>query len=76
MKIQWKKKGFIYAPSGNGFFKTHATRPIPYKINDQVLRIYFSSRDSEDRPLPTFIDVDIKDPQKINCDIDGIPIID
>jgi len=65
MKVHWEKKGLIYVPSGEGVFKTHATRPIPYQINEQVLRIYFSSRDDDDRPLPTFIDVDIKDPHKI-----------
>jgi hypothetical protein len=65
MKIHWKKKGLIYVPNGEGFFKTHATRPIPYQIDDGILRIYFSSRDSDDRPLPTYIDVDIKSPKNV-----------
>ncbi|MBM4423649.1 MAG: hypothetical protein FJ030_09690 [Chloroflexi bacterium] len=65
MKVHWEKKGLIYVPSGDGFFKTHATRPIPYHIDDKVLRIYFSSRDSDDRMLPTYIDVDIENPARI-----------
>lgn len=65
MEINWEKKGLIYVPDGEGFFKTHATRPIPYQIDDEILRIYFSSRDSDDRPLPTYIDVDIKNPGRI-----------
>lgn len=63
MKINWEKKGFIYAPSGEGVFKTHATRPIPYQLDDRTLRLYLTSRDYDDRPLPTYIDVDINDPQ-------------
>ena len=65
MKIDWQKKGRIFIPSGERFFKTHAARPIPHKINDDVLRIFYSSRDNDDRMLPTFIDVDIKKPENI-----------
>jgi len=63
--IKWSKRGRIFSPSGEGFFKTHATRPIPYQLNNEVLRIFFSSRDDDDRMLPTFVDVDICDPSKI-----------
>jgi hypothetical protein len=65
MKNNWEKKGLIYVPNGDGFFKTHAARPIPYQINDEVLRIYFSSRDNTDTMFPTYIDVDIKNPSRI-----------
>lgn len=63
--IEWTKMGRIFVPSGRGFFKTHATRPIPCRLSDEVLRIFFSSRDHDDRMLPTFIDVDARDPSKI-----------
>jgi hypothetical protein len=65
MKNNWEKKGLIYVPNGDGFFKTHAARPIPYQIDDEVLRIYFSSRDNTDTMFPTYIDVDIKNPSRI-----------
>ena len=74
MRINWKKKGLIYVPDGEGFFKTHATRPIPYQIDDQVLRIYFTSRDFDDRPLPTYVDVDINNPSKL-LQINSEPIL-
>ena len=45
---KWHKKGLIYCPSGDGFFKTHATRPVPYQLNDEVLRIFFCSRDDDE----------------------------
>ena len=67
MKIKWKKRGLIYVPNGKGFFKTHAARPIPYPLNDKILRIFFTSRDCDDRLLPTYIDVDIKNPKKVLC---------
>lgn len=74
MKPNWKKKGLIYCPSGEGFFKTHATRPVPYRIDDNTLRLFFSSRDHDDRMLPAFIDVEIQNPSKI-IRISGHPLI-
>jgi hypothetical protein len=65
MNITWRKCGLIYCPDGNGFFKSHATRPIPYRVNKETLRLFYSSRDSDDRMLPTFIDVDVSDPGRI-----------
>lgn len=65
MKSEWEKKGRIYVPNGEGFFKTHATRPIPYQIDDAVLRIYFASRDDTDTMYPTYIDVDIRNPKRV-----------
>lgn len=64
-KINWQKKGLIYCPDGTGYFKTHAARPIPYRLNEDTLRLFFSSRDADDRMLPTFIDVELRDPAKI-----------
>jgi len=57
--------GLIYCPDGEGFFKTHATRPIPYCLPNGNLRIFFSSRSDEDMPYPSYIDVDISDPHKV-----------
>lgn len=65
MEYNWLKKGLIYVPSGDGFFKTHVTRPIPFLLNDTVLRIFFSSRDGDDMPYPNYIDVDPACPNKI-----------
>jgi hypothetical protein len=63
--IEWKKMGRIFVPSGEGFFKTHAARPVPYQLSGDVLRIFFSSRDHDDRMLPTFIDVEADNPANI-----------
>lgn len=65
MQINWEKKGLIYRPDGEGFLKTHATRPIPYLLKNGTLRIYFSSRSEEDMPYPTFIDVDRSNPSRV-----------
>lgn len=60
--IKWEKKGLIYCPSGRGFFKTHATRPLAWNNGDGTLRLFYSSRDDDDRMLPTIIDVEGDNP--------------
>lgn len=57
--------GRIFVPTGKGFFKTHATRPIPYLRKTGQLRLFFSSRCSNDIPYPTFIDVEPNNPQTV-----------
>ena len=65
MTVHWSKKGLIYCPIGEGFFKTHASNPIVTTTAEGNLRLYYSSRDYDDRYLPTFIDVDGDNPTKI-----------
>lgn len=74
MNITWKKMGKIFAPSGDGFFKTHATRPIPYKMAGNVLRLFFTSRDYDDRMIPTYIDVDVNNPSHV-LDVQSCPVV-
>lgn len=74
MDVQWHKQGLIYRPSGDGFFKTHATRPIVQQIDDRSLRLFFASRDADDRMLPTFIDVDGDNPSTV-ISINDRPLI-
>lgn len=62
---KWIKRGLIYNCDNRPFFKTHATRPIPFLINASRLRLFFSSRGSDDMPYPTFIDVDPNDPKRV-----------
>lgn len=63
--LHWRRMGLIYKPDGSGFFKTHAARPVPVVLDDQRLRIFFSSRDHDDRMLPTYIDVRRDNPSDI-----------
>jgi hypothetical protein len=65
LNIRWRKVGRIYAPSGDGFFKTHATRVVPYRRADGTIRLYLASRGADDMPYLAFIDVDPDDPSRV-----------
>lgn len=58
--------GLIYAPKGEFYWnKSHASVPTVYKVNDDVLRIYFASRDEGNRTHIGFIEVSADDPKNI-----------
>lgn len=63
--MRWYKKGLIYKCDNRSFFKSHTTRPIPVTLDDERIRIFFSSRDERDMPYPTYIDVSKSDPKTI-----------
>jgi hypothetical protein len=62
---KWQKKGVIFKREDEPFFKTHTTRPIPFVINKNVLRIFIFSRCSNDTMHPTYIDVNPRNPSEI-----------
>src|SRR5438105_15154541 len=43
----------------------HACLPVPDRVNDRLLRIYFGPRDTGGRTRATFIEVEADDPSKV-----------
>ncbi len=59
----WAKKGLIYSSDGSHSWNvSHAQVPTVDVINENTLRIYFSTRDNENKSRITFIEVDAKNP--------------
>lgn len=65
-RINWTKKGriFINDPSFD-WAKTHATLPTPFLKDENTLRIYYTSRDSEQRSRISYIDTNPDNPSEI-----------
>lgn len=65
--VKWKKKGFIYKPDGSiPWSVSHAQVPVADYIEDEnVIKVYFSTRDKQGRSLPACISLDADDPKKI-----------
>ncbi len=62
MKIHWKKLGLLYCPSGtkrHPKLLTHAANPLPVLLNGDVYRVFYSSRDVQNRSSVGAVDVDI-----------------
>ncbi len=64
--MRWRKGGLIYKQEGkHPWGKTHAQCPIVDVIDDRVLRIYFGTRDEENRTYTTYNEFDAKNPKEI-----------
>jgi hypothetical protein len=64
--MKWSKRGLIYVPDGRlDWSVTHAQIPLADDAGRGVLRIYFSTRDSQGRSRPSFVEVEADDPRKV-----------
>lgn len=65
--MKWIKKGLIYKPEGNlSWSKSHAQVPVPDYIEEEnLVRVYFSTRDEQGRSLPGYVELDADDLTKV-----------
>jgi len=62
----WRKLGHVYQPSGKlEWSKSHAANPIAEHIKNDLFRIYFSSRDAQNRSHIGSIVIYLMQPQNI-----------
>jgi hypothetical protein len=64
--MNWVKKGLIYQTTGHyEWNKSHAQLPIVDVVNESRWRIYFASRDTENRSRIGFIEVEANRPENL-----------
>jgi hypothetical protein len=64
--MKWTKRGLIYVPESNGDWRiSHAQLPVVDRVDDDVLRIYFGTRDAEQRTVTTYIEVEADRPENV-----------
>jgi len=64
--MKWIKKGLIFKSENNyPWMVSHAQVPIVEKADNKRLRIYFGTRDGQNRTTVTFIEVDADKPDKV-----------
>ncbi len=66
MLQEWKKNKLLFRPSGElAWMRTHAQVPTPFWTSDRKLRIYFGTRDAENRTSTVFLEVDSRSPSEV-----------
>lgn len=64
--MKWTKLGHVFVPDGRlQWARAYAANPVAERIDGDLYRIYFSTRDERNRSSVGFIEIDIKDPNKI-----------
>ena len=58
---KWQKLGLVYCPDGEfDWLKTHAANPVVDHISGDMFRVYFSSRDEQNRSQICSLVMDLK----------------
>ena len=64
--MKWRKLGHIFvADAHSAWMHTHAMIPIAEKVEDSLFRIYFSPRDIHNRGHGAFLEIDLRDPLRV-----------
>jgi len=64
--MKWIKKGLVYVPDGRyQWNQSHAQLPIVDAASKQVWRIYFATRDADNRSNASFVEVEAGCPERI-----------
>jgi hypothetical protein len=67
----WRKLGQIYAPDGSkSWMRWYAANPTAEPIEGDRFRVYFSSRDEENRSSIGFVELDLRDPTGVLYEAD------
>jgi predicted GH43/DUF377 family glycosyl hydrolase len=66
ISMRWIKKGLIFRPDKNlPWMQSHASAPVAFHLTGDKFRIYFSSRDSENRSHVGYAEINIGEPDKL-----------
>ena len=63
----WKKLGQLFSVKGShDLSKTHASNPLPIYLENDIYRVFFSSRDVDNKSSVGYVDIDIIQRKIIN----------
>lgn len=75
MNLRWDKRGVVYVPDGKyEWSQSHAQVPVADIVDENILRIYYSTRDRNNKSHTSFIEVSASQPEKI-ISINDRPIL-
>lgn len=74
--MKWKKYGLVYGPDGSlDWAKSHAMIPTPYRLNDDIVRVFVTFCDASGVGRPGYVDVCSQDPTKV-LSVSTRPLLD
>lgn len=64
--MKWRKLGLVFCPADERtWLHSHAAVPIAQSVGGDLFKIYFSSRDRQNRSYTGYVVIDINQPNKI-----------
>lgn len=73
--MPWRRLGLVFCPNQlQSWMVSHASLPVPVHLEDDLFRIFFSTRDGEARSSIGYVDIDIRSPQCVKS-ISSEPVL-
>ncbi|UOA09533.1 hypothetical protein [Methylobacter sp. S3L5C] len=64
--MKWRKLGVVWNTDGtHAWAKTHGMGPTPFRLNDEVIRVFITCLDDQGRGRPGYVDVAANDPTHV-----------
>ncbi len=64
--MKWEKRGVVFAPAeGHSWITKYAQIPVADVLDDGIVRIYFGTRDEQNRTSTGFVEVEAANPSRI-----------
>jgi hypothetical protein len=64
--MKWTKLGRVFCPDGQfEWMRSHAANPVAEHRAGDVFRIHFSTRDAQNRSRIGYVEIDLREPQRI-----------
>lgn len=64
--MRWTKLGVVWKPDGmRPWARSHAMGPTPFRLSDEVIRLFVTCLDEQGRGRPGYVDVAASDPTRV-----------
>src|SRR5271163_2212844 len=64
--MAWQRLGLVFAPDGTkSWARSHAALPIPFQLDTDIYRFFFSARDSDERSSVGWVDIDLSSTPRV-----------
>ena len=64
--MKWRKLGIVWNTDGSrAWAKTHSMVPTPFRLNDEVIRVFITCLDNKGRGRPIYVDVAAENPMRV-----------
>lgn len=74
--MNWRKLGLVWKPSTmNAWAQSHAMGPTPFRLNEDVIRVYVTCLDGNGCGRPVYVDVSANNPKKV-LHVSNQPVLD
>jgi hypothetical protein len=74
--MRWKKLGLVWKPDGkNDWARTHGMAPTPFRLHDDIIRVFITCLDEKGRGRPGYVDVAAAEPTRV-LNVSAQPLLD